>query len=395
MVFRPYYKKNIDPPAPDGDTGYRLATVGYLFDYTKRYFPSYIDLVRDWESPGLDANVYGDYAERLIPRAVGYSAAVLDYFFRGEMGVACLPIFFDNGIYALWVKIMNTTTTQETMSNGTFSLVCRYTPIGGSPDGSDDIFVQCPDVACDILQYGDEYEELFYLTQPIPIDTYESVRCMLAFQGTLGNELGAVIGKSFTLGEIKFNEEWDNGLDGNHPWTHTTADDNPPNGNTINTIEDDILIKENIRYEGNSTARYNDSSLELVEGIPITHNTYLQFRIADMSINEPADAWQDLRLAFNNGLELQFIRNGGKYEAQYFGPRPNTAYYYFDLGFIIVDNIYALFENAGITIPEALYLEEISFYQQLMFQDDPTTVEHHQHMEIDFIRIVEEYEEPE
>ncbi len=46
MVFRPYYKKNIDPPAPDGDTGYRLATVGYLYDYANRYFPSYISNVR-------------------------------------------------------------------------------------------------------------------------------------------------------------------------------------------------------------------------------------------------------------------------------------------------------------------------------------------------------------
>ena len=36
---------------------------------------------------GLDDNVFRDYAARLIPRAVGYSAALLDYFFRGRLDV--------------------------------------------------------------------------------------------------------------------------------------------------------------------------------------------------------------------------------------------------------------------------------------------------------------------
>src|SRR4030042_6378772 len=71
MVRRPYYWKTIDPPALDGDTGYRLATVSYLCDYARRYFPTDLDEARMYEKPALDENVYRDYAARLIPRAVG------------------------------------------------------------------------------------------------------------------------------------------------------------------------------------------------------------------------------------------------------------------------------------------------------------------------------------
>jgi hypothetical protein len=62
-----------------------LATVGFLKDYVTTYFPSYEVFLRQYERPALDAEVYGDYASFLVPRAVGYSAGLLEYFFRGEI----------------------------------------------------------------------------------------------------------------------------------------------------------------------------------------------------------------------------------------------------------------------------------------------------------------------
>jgi hypothetical protein len=66
----------------DGATGYRLATVGFLRDYHRRFS---LDWTRFREAPALDDVVYRDYAERLLPRAVAYSSSLLDYFFRGRM----------------------------------------------------------------------------------------------------------------------------------------------------------------------------------------------------------------------------------------------------------------------------------------------------------------------
>ena len=57
--------------------GYRMAQAGY-FDYL---------LISRGFTPTLklDDNVYMDYANILIPRAIGYSTALVDYFFRGRI----------------------------------------------------------------------------------------------------------------------------------------------------------------------------------------------------------------------------------------------------------------------------------------------------------------------
>lgn len=78
-VTRPYYVK-----VRDGDSGYRLATVGYLQDYSLRYG---LDMSNYEQKLTLDGFVYRDYAAKLLPRAVGYSVAALDYFFRGKLDV--------------------------------------------------------------------------------------------------------------------------------------------------------------------------------------------------------------------------------------------------------------------------------------------------------------------
>jgi len=350
----------------------------------------------------LDERCFSDYAALLIPRAVGYSAGLLDYFFRGKLQVTALPIFYANSIYAVALHVHNLTPDGETLKNGTFSLIARYTPAGGNPDGSDDIFIQAYDVESGELQYDQGADVQFYLSEPVPVESHESVKCMLVFKGTLGNEENAVVGKSFSLGQIKFNEEWDNGLNGNYQWMHATPDDNPDNGSTSNAIDYGILLKDNIRYAGYRTPRFNSSYIDFTDtdnpnGMPITPDTYLQFKIDDLSINEqpPAPeghttAWQYLSLEFNNGLGIQYTQKG-----QGINWGSDIAYYTFNLGSIIVDNIHGLFQNYGITVPDPLYLKSIELTQQLWDLSEPSTVEHRQHMEVDSIRIVESNVEPE
>ncbi|NJL60188.1 MAG: hypothetical protein HC887_11685 [Desulfobacteraceae bacterium] len=59
---------------------------------------------------GLDNDCYQDYAELLIPRAIGYSAKLLDYFFRGEIDL----VLEDSGYV---IKNLS-----DEMMNGTFGL---------------------------------------------------------------------------------------------------------------------------------------------------------------------------------------------------------------------------------------------------------------------------------
>ena len=291
------------------------------------------------------------------------------------------------------------------MKDGTFTLTYSYT------DGSEVIWGQAPVVSSGTVEYGGDDQHPvedavldFLLPTPIPKENYDSAKFTLAFWGTLGNEVGAVIGKTLTLGEIKFKEEWDNGLTGNNNWGHVEFNVfgwNPNNGTTTNTIVGDTLIKENNRYMGSMSGRVNESFVDydynngqFRDSLPIliTPDTYLQFKIDAMSINQIPPAppgetnhWQALILHFNNGLSLQYFQEG---QGMYTGS--NTVYLTFQLGLIIADNIYDMFKVAGITIPEGpLNLKAISFLQQLFMLDEPSTVYHRQYMEIDSIRIVE------
>lgn len=64
-----------------GEPIQRLASLSYVsYDVIKKGSYQYSPIV-------LDDNVYRDYASLLIPRAVGFSAGLLNYFFRGEINI--------------------------------------------------------------------------------------------------------------------------------------------------------------------------------------------------------------------------------------------------------------------------------------------------------------------
>jgi len=388
----------------NGEQLNRLASMSYIsYNCIKKGYYQFSPLI-------LDDKVYEEYASKLVPRAVGYSAGLLDYFFRGQLQVTAVPIFYKNSIVYLRVRIKNMT-PNEAMKDGEFTITYSYRPTGGKADGSDDIWGQAPVVSSGTLEYGGDDQHPvedtvidFWLPNPIPKENYDSAKFTLAFKGTLGNEVGAVIGKALTLGEIKFEEEWNNGLNGNHNWAHTDITllgQNPDNGSTSNILVGDTLIKDNIRHVGKRTARVNESYVgydtlnnQFIDILPIriTPDTYIQFKIDEMWINQRTPAppgytndWQHLVLRFNNGLGIQYTTQG---QGVYLGS--TCGNFEFDPNLIIVDNIYELFEAAGITIPPGdLYLRNIAFIQQLSILEENSDMEHHQHMEIDSIRIVE------
>lgn len=59
-----------------------LAIVSFAYHFREEYFPEIgYELLPLW----LDSACHEEYAEKLIPRAIGFSADLLDYFFRGEI----------------------------------------------------------------------------------------------------------------------------------------------------------------------------------------------------------------------------------------------------------------------------------------------------------------------
>ena len=166
-VYRKYFDK-----VGGGQTIRHFATASRLYAY----------LLDDPEPSiqGFDDQCYKDYADLLIPRAVGYSAALLDYFFSGEIDMTA----DSSGQYVIKNE------SDETMS-GTFSLYY---------DDKYDMRRLVPGVDwsnwnLSIPANGKSSPVTF----TAPSDAKEAGKYMLVFLGTHGAESGAVVGKEVTL----------------------------------------------------------------------------------------------------------------------------------------------------------------------------------------------------
>lgn len=67
----------------------------------------------------LDDVVHADYAAKLLPRAIGYSGALLDYFFRGRLDVDLIPADPDDPSI---VRLSGTNGSTEALGGGTLTL---------------------------------------------------------------------------------------------------------------------------------------------------------------------------------------------------------------------------------------------------------------------------------
>lgn len=161
----------------------------------------------------LDAKVHEDYSRDLVPRAVGYSVGLINYFFRGKIELS-LP---DRGVYAITdpttgftnfrIKAKNVSTlnpgssTIDAMTDGNIQLVLRYRlaqadPFQGievarSPQFSY-IIVPPTDANLRTIPSDTSVELEFDLSSsPLPLwatDLY----AYLVYRGVLGDEQDAV-----------------------------------------------------------------------------------------------------------------------------------------------------------------------------------------------------------
>lgn len=165
-VYRTYFKK-----ISNGEPINHLATVEKLYRYIFPFF------ITQYNYYFLDENCHNDYTEKLIPRAVGYSTELINYFFRGEIDIIQVPD--SNNI-----KIKNN--SSETM-DGTFTLYYDATDGNRKP-------VLNASWTLPPLNAGDTSIELSFTE---PTDIAEGTQYTLVFEGTLGSESNSVVGKVF------------------------------------------------------------------------------------------------------------------------------------------------------------------------------------------------------
>lgn len=189
----------IDPATGKKRTYLRKLGDGEMIDHAAAgtWFYKYLSVAKKSAGYGLklDEKVYADYATKLLPRAVGYSAVLLDYFFRGTLNVTAAP----GDVTFRSIKITATNNTpNEAMATGEVSLVIRYKELAETGSGPAKILNNpSADYIYKVATLKDvdlsSPRELTFDFSADPLPIYRNDMSMqLVFKGKLGNEDEAV-----------------------------------------------------------------------------------------------------------------------------------------------------------------------------------------------------------
>lgn len=131
-----------------------------------------------WEqkrlSLSLNERAHYDYASNLIPRAVGYSAALLNYFFRGDISLR---------------YVVDPSPGYVIINNGTERMEGEFGIYYDATDG-----VRLP-VYAGKGWIGPNGDKTNPITFNAPGDAADPEKYIVVFRGKMGNEEGAVVGK--------------------------------------------------------------------------------------------------------------------------------------------------------------------------------------------------------
>jgi hypothetical protein len=170
----------------DGEVIEHFATVGPLYKYLS-FAP-----VLQRDELELDGECNKDYAEKLLPRSVGYSAGLLNYFFRGKLEAVNPDILKDGRSNILGTKFrVKNLTTDEAIGLGKLIVSYQYKPAGSN----DFVYGTSKEVFLDeTISFNSESISQFAFTfhPSIPSDAQET-KFLLVFRGKLGNEDDAVV----------------------------------------------------------------------------------------------------------------------------------------------------------------------------------------------------------
>jgi hypothetical protein len=378
---------------------YKLAAYSY---FANNQLP--FNIPEGWKY-NLDDNVYEDYATLLLPRAVGYSAALLNYFFRGQINLA--PGGDGRDQYVI------TNNSSEDMT-GTFSLF--YDDINDNRI----MLAQWENIAAPARG---ESQVVSFVTPSSPDfpAPKEKHRYILVFQGAMGNETGAVAAR---VVKLMWREEWNNGLHGNHPWAFSGIDlidetwlyynltsSNISDGKLLMTnaaSADPVGPNYNSAFMGqsapcqlfNTTSWSRPGSLICAPfnfgsevPIPITRNTWVRVKIDELKIEPPVlvphpschnsfgiGQYQGISISFNNGETVFFSVPGQE--------KPGHVAYVTE-GREYAMNIFDSFRDMGIEFQEPVGINFMEMVQQLFSLCETPEVAHTQRMAVDYIRLEE------
>ena len=171
-----------------GETDYRVGVSSRMARFVNATVPP------DSIDFGLDDNVHADYGRKLFPRAIGYSAGLIDYFFRGQIfadsadSTSCAwpqtPGLPPTGTMWVW----NASPEGEEMGFGQLDFIFHY-EVGGVKH-----FI--PLVSTSAFVTRDQRTQFTFSTAPLNAVPTNATNwfTIIAYRGPLGKETNAVVG---------------------------------------------------------------------------------------------------------------------------------------------------------------------------------------------------------
>lgn len=149
-------------------------------------------VVNDNEEIGFDDVCYDSHARQLIPMAVSYAAGLMNYFFRGKIGLDSPATTWNAGEHVNEIEVTND--SSENFGAGTWSLYLD--------DASGN---RSPVAGFNASGYGGSLGAGSSFTAKYPEMLCQGGRLFtLVFEGKIGNEVGAIAARSFYAA----NETW-------------------------------------------------------------------------------------------------------------------------------------------------------------------------------------------
>lgn len=369
----------------------------------------------------LDDRVMEDYARDLIPRAVGYSAKLIDYFFRGDLTVEVID--------STHVRVVNG--SADPMNQGTIQIFYD------TKDAQNRVLNGSYTISS-VIAHGGATADITITPPPSdptnPASNLTPGRYGAVFLGTLGAEENAVIGVS----RFQWQENWDYELIiAPHNWYQTTLDPNVVSpsygGERTAVLLDDalsppskLLSMRNYRPAGvpgtqlaePTLFQWNETLLGRLDypfdTVPAPHydtfpiallpDTELQMKIdtltasfptpAQQCLTAPWEAWyngavQHLVVEFNYGdyaLELSVL--GQQADTRKVGPSDGLIA--LTVGQAQRINLMQALRDSGVPVDQiGIAITGIKIEQQLLPPCQDTTIDQEQVMEIDYLRFVD------
>ena len=369
----------------------------------------------------MDDRVREDYARALIPRAVGYSAKLIDYFFRGQITVEVID--------TTHVRVVNG--SSEPLNQGTIEIFYD------TKQSQNRVLAGSSTLAYPIASGAATAEIIISPPPSDPADPASNLtpgRYGAVFQGTLGLEQNAVIGTS----RFQWQENWDHELiTAPHNWYQTTLDQNVGSpsygGQRTAALLDDVLsppskfldlrndrpagvpgsqIGETSLFQPNLTvlgqAGYptgaNPASHHDAFPIVLLPETEFQVKVRQSNVNFPTPvtqclvapwetwhngAYQHLVVEFNYGAyELELTVLGQQRDTRKVGPSD---------GLIVVTpgqeqriNLYQALQGMGAPVgQQGFVISAVKIEQMLLPPCQTTTSTQEQTMQVDYLRFVD------